>query len=145
MSETHEQSRLIATAMNEGSPQARAQFIRTLGGGLKEFGFITVGRHGIDLGLIRDAYRLFALDTTPPKPGLVRRGPGLGAPVVGEIFRISPAGLGTFLAALPAPMALTSVELSDGRTTVGFSCTHDAVNGAADITDYGGWAAYLSR
>jgi isopenicillin N synthase-like dioxygenase len=43
-----------------GSPQARAQFIRTLGGGLKEFGFITVGRHGIDLGLIRDAYRLFA-------------------------------------------------------------------------------------
>ncbi|MBS3694788.1 allophanate hydrolase [Rhodococcus qingshengii] len=106
---------------------------------------VDLGARYVETVTTSDAYRLFALDTTPPKPGLVRRGPGLGAPVVGEIFRISPAGLGTFLAALPAPMALTSVELSDGRTTVGFSCTHDAVNGAADITDYGGWAAYLSR
>ncbi|MGC0365553.1 allophanate hydrolase [Rhodococcus sp. 27YEA15] len=89
-----------------------------------------------------NAYRLYALDTVPPKPGLVRRGDGLGASIVGEIFRISPAGLGVFLAALPAPMALTSIELSDGRTVVGFSCTHDAVDGAADITGYGGWVAY---
>ncbi|GAA4486955.1 allophanate hydrolase [Rhodococcus olei] len=90
-----------------------------------------------------DAYRLYALDTVPPKPGLVRRGPGLGGPVVGEVFRVPPAGLGRFLAALPAPMALTSVELSDGRSVVGFGCTHDAVDGATDITDHGGWVAYL--
>ncbi|MFF0817307.1 allophanate hydrolase [Rhodococcus sp. NPDC003318] len=86
-----------------------------------------------------DAYRLYALDTVPPKPGLVRRGPGLGAPIRGEVFRVPAAGLGTFLAALPAPMALTSVELADGRTVVGFSCTHDAVDGATDITARGGW------
>ncbi|MGW0044990.1 allophanate hydrolase [Rhodococcus sp. NPDC003348] len=90
-----------------------------------------------------DAYRLYALDTVPPKPGLVRRGEGLGSPVVGEVFRVSRAGLGGFLAALPAPMALTSVELSDGRSVVGFGCTHDAVDGATDITDHGGWVAYL--
>ncbi|MDV7265767.1 allophanate hydrolase, partial [Rhodococcus oxybenzonivorans] len=77
-------------------------------------------------------------------PGLVRRGPGAGAPIVGELFRVSPAGLGRFLAALPAPMALTSVELSDGRAVVGFSCTHDAVDGATDITEFGSWVAYLA-
>lgn len=90
-----------------------------------------------------DAYRLYALDTVPPKPGLVRRGPGLGAPIVGEVFRVSHAGLGAFLAALPAPMTLTAVELSDGRSVVGFGCTHDAVDGATDITGHGGWVAYL--
>ncbi|WP_372477303.1 allophanate hydrolase-related protein [Nocardia australiensis] len=34
-----------------------------------------------------DAYRLAALDTAPPKPGLVRHGDGLGAPIVGELRR----------------------------------------------------------
>ncbi|MFC6010161.1 allophanate hydrolase [Nocardia lasii] len=90
-----------------------------------------------------DAYRLTALDTTPPKPGLVRHGEGKGAPILGEEFLISPAGLGRFLAELPPPMALTSIELSDGRSIVGFACTYDAAVAATDITDFGGWVAYL--
>jgi len=89
-----------------------------------------------------DAYRLMALNTTPPKPGLVRHGAGAGAPITGELFRLSEAGLGRFLAALPAPMTLTSVELSDGRWVVGFGCTHDAAADAVDITGFGGWKAY---
>ncbi|MGX1808397.1 allophanate hydrolase [Nocardia sp. NPDC055321] len=92
-----------------------------------------------------DAYRLTAMDTVPLKPGLVRTGPGAGAPIVGELFLVSEAGLGRFLAALPAPMALTSVELADGRSVVGFTATHDATATATDITEYGGWLAYLSR
>ncbi|WP_327094434.1 allophanate hydrolase [Nocardia vinacea] len=92
-----------------------------------------------------DAYRLTALDTTPPKPGLVRHGPGLGAPILGELFRVSAAGLGRFLAALPAPMALTSIELSDGRAVIGFACTYDAASTATDITSYGSWKAYLQN
>ncbi|WP_213934609.1 allophanate hydrolase [Rhodococcus sp. B50] len=89
-----------------------------------------------------DAYRLAALNTTPPKPGLVRHGPGEGAAIVGELFRLSEAGLGRFLAALPAPMTLTSVELADGRWVVGFGCTQDAAADAVDITEFGGWKAY---
>ncbi|MFC9440872.1 allophanate hydrolase [Nocardia sp. NPDC057030] len=92
-----------------------------------------------------DAYRLTALDTTPPKPGLVRHGDGLGAPILGELYRVSAAGLGSFLAALPAPMALTSIELSDGRSVIGFACTYDAAVAATDITAFGGWKSYLSR
>ncbi|MFD4357394.1 allophanate hydrolase [Nocardia sp. NPDC058518] len=90
-----------------------------------------------------DAYRLTALDTTPPKPGLVRHGDGQGAPILGELFLVSPAGIGRFLAELPPPMALTSIDLSDGRAVVGFACSYDAAVAATDITRYGSWVAYL--
>ncbi|MEV4156352.1 allophanate hydrolase [Nocardia salmonicida] len=90
-----------------------------------------------------DAYRLTALDTTPPKPGLVRHGDGQGAPILGELFLVSPAGLGRFLAELPPPMALTSIDLSDGRAVVGFACSYDAAVAATDITRFGSWVGYL--
>ncbi|WP_063055229.1 allophanate hydrolase [Nocardia salmonicida] len=90
-----------------------------------------------------DAYRLTALDTTPSKPGLVRHGDGQGAPILGELFLVSPACLGRFLAELPPPMALTSIELSDGRAVVGFACSYDAAVAATDITRFGSWVAYL--
>ena len=48
-----------------------------------------------------------------------------------------------FLAELPPPMALTSVDLSDGRSVVGFACTYDASVTATDITTYGSWVRYL--
>ncbi|MBY6413464.1 allophanate hydrolase [Rhodococcus sp. BP-252] len=86
-----------------------------------------------------DAYRLVDLGTTPPKPGLVRHGSGLGAPIAGELYRMSAAGLGTFLAGLPAPMGLTSVELSDGRWVTGFGCSYEAGEAGVDITEFGGW------
>ncbi|MFC8044523.1 allophanate hydrolase [Nocardia sp. NPDC057353] len=91
-----------------------------------------------------DAYRLAALDTVPPKPGLVRHGPGLGAPIAGELFLVSRAWLGAFLAELPAPMALTSVDLADGRSVIGFGCGYDAAVAGTDITAHGGWKAYLA-
>ncbi|MBC7304704.1 MAG: allophanate hydrolase [Nocardia sp.] len=90
-----------------------------------------------------DAYRLTALDTTPAKPGLVRHGDGLGAPILGELFLVSPACLGRFLAELPPPMALTSIDLSDGRPVIGFACSYDAAVAGTDITRYGSWVAYL--
>lgn len=70
-------------------------------------------------------YRLVALDTTPPKPGLVRD-PASGRVIEGESWRLSPQALGEFLAALPSPMMLGRVELSDGRWVVGFGCAADA-------------------
>lgn len=89
-----------------------------------------------------DAYRFVDLGTTPPKPGLVRHGPGLGAPIAGELYRMSAAGLGTFLAGLPVPMGLTKIELSDGSWVTGFCCSHEAAEGGLDITDFGGWRSY---
>ena len=71
------------------------------------------------------SYRLVALDTTPPKPGLIRD-PAQGRVIDGEIWTLSPAALGAFLGALPEPMMLGRVELSDGRWVVGFGCAADA-------------------
>lgn len=91
-----------------------------------------------------DAYRLTVLDTTPAKPALVRTDPGAGAGIRGELYRISEAGLGRFLAALPPPMALTAIELENGSEVVGFTATQDATSDATDITAYRGWLAYLA-
>ncbi|OBI67175.1 allophanate hydrolase [Mycolicibacterium fortuitum] len=88
-------------------------------------------------------YRLYALDTVPPKPGLIRVGDG-GAPIVGERWLLSPAALGEFLAELPAPMLLGKVELDDGRWITGFGCDHTAPTQGRDITEYRGWLAAMA-
>ena len=92
-----------------------------------------------------DAYRLVALDTQPRKPGLVRAGPGAGAPIAGEVWRLSPGALGRMLADLPAPMSLGQVELADGTWVVGFGCTAESGAAGADITSAGGWVEALRQ
>ncbi|MEV4456478.1 allophanate hydrolase [Microbispora sp. NPDC049633] len=87
-------------------------------------------------------YRLHALATDPPKPGLVRVAEG-GAAVECEVWELPSEGLGDLLSALPRPMTLGRVELADGTNVPGFLCAPEGLRGAADITAYGGWRAYL--
>jgi allophanate hydrolase len=102
-------------------------------------------------------YRMVALATTPPKPGLVRVAPsgaGVDLPVgvsrpVGvslpvEVWELPPAGFAAVVAGLPAPMVIGSVGLADGTHVAGFLCEPVAVEGAEDITASGGWLAYLA-
>jgi allophanate hydrolase len=89
-----------------------------------------------------DTYRLYVLDTVPPKPGL-RRVSADGSAVALEIWELSPAGFGDFVANVPPPMVIGSLELDDGTRVPGFLCEPLALEGAADITEYGGWRAYL--
>ncbi|MFT4083840.1 MAG: allophanate hydrolase [Nocardioides sp.] len=92
------------------------------------------------------AYRLHALATTPAKPGLVRVGPAeAGASIEGEIWRLPAAGFGTFVAAVPPPMAIGTVELADGRQVPGFLVEPYAVDQTPDISGFGGWRAYLGE
>ncbi|MEX1652827.1 allophanate hydrolase [Streptomyces pseudovenezuelae] len=88
-------------------------------------------------------YRLHALRTTPPKPGLEHVGEG-GAEIEVEIWKMSAAGLGRLLSALPRPMALGSVQLADGTDVPGFLCEPSALTDARDITAHGGWRPYLN-
>ncbi|WLP91144.1 allophanate hydrolase [Gordonia sp. NB41Y] len=83
-------------------------------------------------GEVRTAasYRLVELHTVPAKPGLIRD-PDAGTAIDGEVWTLSPAALGGFLAALPSPMSLGRVELDDGRWVTGFGCAADA--GAAGV------------
>jgi allophanate hydrolase len=89
-------------------------------------------------------YALTELDTVPAKPGLERVGTP-GASVAGELWEVSTGALGSFLANLPAPMNLGRVELDDGEWVVGFGCHAEAARGGRDITDHGGWLAWLGR
>ena len=88
------------------------------------------------------AYRLYALATAPPKPGLVRVAED-GVPIEGELWELPRTALGDFVAALPAPMALGRATLQDGREVVGFTCETAALDGAPDISEHGSWPAYL--
>ncbi|MCX4975879.1 allophanate hydrolase [Streptomyces sp. NBC_00620] len=89
-------------------------------------------------------YRLHALSTTPPKPGLVHVGTeDPGAAIEAEVWRLPAEGLGRLLAELPRPMTLGRVELTDGSHVPGFLCEPSALEGAEDITTHGGWRAYL--
>jgi allophanate hydrolase len=89
-------------------------------------------------------YRLYALpDTAPPKPGLARMQDG-GSAIEVEIWELPLRYFGEFVAEIPAPLAIGSLELADGRTVKGFVCEPFALGGAEDISRYGGWRAYLN-
>lgn len=91
-------------------------------------------------------YRLFALDTIPPKPGLVRTAAGAarGAPIELEVWELGVAEFGAFVDEVPAPLGIGTVTLADGDAVNGFICEPFALDGAPDITVHGGWRAYLA-
>jgi len=106
-----------------------------------------VERNAVLSGTARTAvgYRLYALaNTTPPKPGLVFDGSGPGAIEV-EIWEMDEAAFGSFVALIPAPLGIGTLTLHDGRRVKGFLCESYAVQGAEDISGYGGWRAWIGR
>jgi allophanate hydrolase len=102
-------------------------------------------RGGRFLGEARTAprYRLFALPGGPPaRPGLVRARPG-GA-IAAEIWALPLEEFGGFVAAVPAPLCIGTIDLEDGRSVKGFLVEAAATEGAEDITTLGGWRAYCA-
>ena len=98
------------------------------------------GRGAVWRGVVRSSadYRMYRLDTDPPKPGVLRHAEG--AELLGERWTMSPAALGAFLDELPRPMQLGRVTLADGSEAVGFACEPTAVTAAAeDLTAIGEW------
>lgn len=89
-------------------------------------------------------YRLWAMhDTDPPKPALVHSDEGAAVEV--DIWRLDSTALGRFLQLVPAPLALGTVDLADGRSVTGFVAEPRATDGAVDITELGGWRSYEGR
>lgn len=87
-------------------------------------------------------YRLLAMSTSPAKPALVHVGEG-GHDVEVEVWRLPIAEVGEFLRGVPPPLALGTIELEDGRSVHGFVAEARAAEGAVDISDFGGWRAWL--
>jgi allophanate hydrolase len=90
------------------------------------------------------SYRMSVLDTVPVKPAIGRVPEGTtGTALYGHRWLLSPAALGTFLAALPAPMQLGKVEFADGTWRTAFGCDGVAAAGGKDISSYGSWPAAM--
>jgi allophanate hydrolase len=90
-------------------------------------------------------YKLYALDTAPPKPGMLRVERGAGAPIKLELWALSAAAFGKFVAAIPPPLSIGTIRLADGRDVKGFIVEPAAVNGARDISAFGGWRAFMAE
>jgi len=91
-------------------------------------------------------YLLFALgNTQPPKPGMLRVAKGQGVPVALEIWEMSAAHFGTFVALIPSPLCIGTLQLDDGQSVHGFLCEAQATLGAKDISRFKGWRAYIDH
>jgi len=87
-------------------------------------------------------YRLHALPTVPPKPGLVRDSHH-GATIEVEVWNIPVEALGSFVSLIPHPLGIGTIELMDGSWVKGFICEPEALADAPEITVHGGWRNYL--
>lgn len=90
-------------------------------------------------------YRLFALpNTTPPKPGLMRVKEPQAQGIALEVWDLTPEAFASFVESIPQPMCIGTIELTSGERVKGFLAEPIAFEGAADITHFGGWRAYVA-
>jgi allophanate hydrolase len=112
-----------------------------LNGELKSF-----GARYLERTTTAASYRLFALsDCAPPKPGLIRVGAEDGGAIEIEIWALPTEKFGRFVAAVPPPLAIGTLEVADGRKVKGFLVEAEATRGARDISAFGGWRAFLEQ
>lgn len=89
-------------------------------------------------------YRFYALAGGPPyRPGLVRDEQA-GFAVEVEVWSVPAEVFGGFVADIPAPLGIGKLELADGRWVSGFICEAAGLAGATEISQHGGWKAYLA-
>jgi allophanate hydrolase len=88
-------------------------------------------------------YKLYALDTTPAKPGMLRVATGTGSSISLELWALSAAAFGKFVAAIPPPLSIGTVRLADGRGVKGFIVEPADITGARDISAFGGWRTFM--
>jgi allophanate hydrolase len=105
----------------------------------------TLGGRYLEVTATAEDYRLFVIDNGPvARPGLLRVSAGRGVKIELEIWALPTASFGPFVAAVPPPLSIGSIRLSDGRLVKGFLAEPEAIAGARNISSFGGWRAFLS-
>ena len=101
---------------------------------------VTLGARFAGVAVTAPVYRLVALPGPgAPRGGLVAVEAG-GHAIEVELHDVPTACVGALLTALPAPLALGPVRLSDGEVP-GIVCT-SAPAAAVDVSAWGSWPAY---
>ena len=86
-------------------------------------------------------YRLWSIDDRHPAMVRVARG---GTAIVVEVWEVPPAGLAAILLGEPVGLCVGKVRLADGEETLGVLGEPILCEGQREITEYGGWRAYLA-
>ena len=103
-----------------------------------------LGAQFVEATTTAPTYKLYALpNTVPPKPGLVKVEEG-GVAIAVEVWQLPLTQVGAFLKQVLAPLGLGSLTLADGSQVHGFICEPWAVNGARDVSEFGGWRAFVA-
>ena len=87
------------------------------------------------------SYRLY--DLADGRPGLINDGHGDCIEV--EVWEMPHAGFGSFVAQIPPPLGIGTLQLECGEQVKGFLCEAHAVAGKKDITAFGGWRNYVKQ
>ncbi len=88
-------------------------------------------------------YRLYSLPGGPPKrPGLMRS--ASGEAIALEVWALPLARFGEFMQGIPQPLGIGTLELEDGSRVKGFICEAIGIEGAEDVSRFGGWRAWLA-
>ncbi|HEU0083548.1 MAG TPA: allophanate hydrolase, partial [Bradyrhizobium sp.] len=91
-------------------------------------------------------YKLYALTgATPQKPGMLRVKAGSGSAIHLEVWALSAAAFGKFVAGIPPPLSIGTIRLADGAGVKGFLVEPAAIDGARDISAFGGWRAFMAQ
>ena len=92
-------------------------------------------------------YRMFAMPATgsiPPRPALIRDD-AAGAAIEVEVWELEPAAFGDFVSKIPGPLGIGKVLLESGEEVPGFIAEPRAIEGAEEITRFGGWRAWMGK
>jgi hypothetical protein len=108
-------------ALNENLRAAGATFLRET----------TTGR----------SYRLWSIDDR--HPAMIRVAHG-GAAIAVEVWEVPAAGLATILLAEPPGLCVGKIRLADGEETLGVLGEPVLCEGQREITEFGGWRAYVA-
>lgn len=87
------------------------------------------------------AYRLWSIDDR--HPAMIRVTSG-GVSVAVEVWAVPPEGLATILLQEPAGLCIGKVRLSDGEELLGVLGEPLLCEGQPEITQHGGWRAYVA-
>lgn len=82
-------------------------------------------------------YRLYKLNTSPVKPGLVRDKENVGEGIEIDIYSIDKTALGKFMDNVKMPLLIGDIITCDGNVINGFLCETTDIDTAEDITQKG--------
>ena len=94
-----------------------------------------------------DCYRMYVVpagDGMPERPALVRVPEGEGVKIDCEVWTLPTREFGDFVSKIPAPLGIGKVLMEEGVTHSGFIAESIAMDGAKDISEFGGWRGYVA-